>query len=44
MKQKIDEVLNPSIADYNSLLTPEEIFQEITITKEEYEWALTIIS
>ena len=25
MKQKIDKVLNPSIADYNSLLTPEEI-------------------
>lgn len=42
MKQKIDEVLNPSIADYNSLLTPEEIFQEIAITNEEYEWALTI--
>lgn len=42
MKQKIDEVLNPSIADYNFLLTPEEIFQEIAITNEEYEWALTI--
>lgn len=42
MKQKIDDVLNPSIADYNSLLTPEEIFQEIAITNEEYEWALTI--
>ena len=42
MKQKIDEVLNPSIADYDSLLTPEEIFQEIAITNEEYEWALTI--
>ena len=42
MKQKIDEVLNPSIADYNSLLTPEEIFQEIAITNEKYEWALTI--
>ena len=42
IKQKIDEVLNPSNPEYNPSLTQEDIFQDLDITKEQYEWALSI--
>ena len=44
VKQKIDEVLNPSKPDYNPSLTQEDIFKDIGITKEEYVAALSISS
>ena len=40
IKQKIDEVLNPSKPAYNPSLTQEDIFQDNT--KEQYERALSI--
>ena len=42
IKQKIDEVLNPSKPEYNPSLTQEDIFQDLDITKEQYGWALSI--
>ena len=42
VKQKIDEVLNPSKPEYNPSLTQDHIFQNIGITKEQYEWALSV--
>ena len=42
IKQKIDEVLNPSKPDYNPSLTQEDIFKDVGITKDQYEWALSI--
>ena len=42
VKQKIDESLNPSKADYNPLLTPDDIFKELGITKQQYEKALSL--
>jgi hypothetical protein len=35
IKQKIDEVLNPSKPEYNPSLTQEDIFQDLDITKEQ---------
>ena len=42
VKQKIDESLNPSKADYNPLLTPDDIFKELGVTKQQYEKALSV--
>ena len=42
VKQKIDESLNPSKANYNPMLTPDDIFQELRIIKEQYEKALSL--
>lgn len=42
VKQKIDESLNPSKANYNPMLAPDDIFQELGITKEQYEKALSL--
>ena len=42
IKQKIDEVLNPSEPECNPSLTQEDIFQDLDITKEQYGWALSI--
>ena len=42
VKQKIDESLNPSKANYNPMLTPDDIFQELGITKEQYENTLSL--
>ena len=36
VKQKIYESLNPSKANYNPMLTLDDIFQELGITKEQY--------
>ena len=41
-KKKIDEVLNPSKPEYNPSLTQEDIFEDLDIIKEQYEWALSI--
>ena len=42
VKEKIDEVLNPSKANYNPTLTEADIFKSVNITEEEYYWALSI--
>ena len=42
VKQKIDEVLNPSKPDYNEALNEEDILKSIGITEDEYYWALSI--
>ena len=42
VKQKIYESLNPSKANYNPMLTPDDIFQELRIIKEQYEKALSL--
>ena len=44
VKQKIDEVLNPSLSTYNSLLTEDDIFTSIGISKDQYLSALSISS
>ena len=44
VKQKIDEVLNPSLSTYNSLLTDNDIFTSIGISKDQYLSALSISS
>ena len=36
VKQKIDEVLNPSKSSYDYLLTEHDIFNSIGITEEQY--------
>ena len=38
VKQKIDEVLNPSKSSYDYLLTEHDIFNSIGITEEQYYW------
>lgn len=42
VKQKIDEVLNPSLSTYNPSLTEDGIFTSIGISKEQYLSALSI--
>ena len=42
VKQKVDEVLNPSLSTYDSSLSEDDIFSSIGISKEEYYSALTI--
>lgn len=42
VKQKIDEVLNPSIQEYNPTLSKEDIFKDVGISKQDYEWALSV--
>ena len=42
VKEKIDEVLNPSNANYNPTLTEADIFKSVNITEEQYYWALSI--
>lgn len=42
IKQKIDEVLNPSKPDYNPALTQKDIFRDVGVSKEEYEGALSV--
>ena len=44
VKQKIDDVLNPSLSTYNSLLTEDDIFTSIGISKDQYLSALSISS
>ena len=44
VNQKIDEVLNPSLSTYNSLLTEDDIFTSIGISKDQYLSALSISS
>ena len=42
VKEKIDEMLNPSKANYNPTLTEADIFKSVNITEEQYYWALSI--
>ena len=42
VKQKIDEIFNPSKIDYNTSLTDTDILKSIDITEEQYYWALSI--
>ena len=42
VKQKIDEVLNPSKESYDDTLTETDILNSIGITEDEYCWALSI--
>ena len=44
VKQKVDELLNPSISTYDSSLSEDDIFSSIGVSKEEYYSALTISS
>jgi DNA replication protein DnaC len=44
VKQKIDDVLNPSKSDYEPALTSSEIFKSLGISQEQYYWALGISS
>lgn len=42
VKQKIDEVLNPSIQEHNPTLGEEYILKNVGISKQDYEWALPV--
>ncbi len=42
VKQKIDEIFNPSKIDYNTSLTDADILKSVDITEEQYYWALSI--
>ena len=42
VKQKIDDVLNPSRSTYLPSATTEDILNSLGITKEDYQWALSI--
>ena len=42
VKEKIDDVLNPIKANYDSALTEKDIFTSVGITEEQYYWALSI--
>ena len=42
VKQKINEVLEPNKAGYNPLLNQNSIIQDAGVTKEDYQWALSI--
>ena len=42
VKQKINEVLNPSKPDYNATLNDADILKSIGISEDEYYWALSI--
>jgi hypothetical protein len=43
VKQKIDNVLNPSKSTYEPLATPNDILDDVGVTKEEYQWAISIL-
>ena len=42
VKDKIDDVLNPSKSNYDSTLTEADVFNSVNITEEQYYWALSI--
>ena len=42
VKQKIDEVLNPIKPEYDPSLSQEDILQAVSITREQYEWDLSV--
>ena len=42
VKQKIDEVLNPSNSNYDETLSEQGILDAINITQDQYYWALSI--
>ncbi|CAB4030822.1 Hypothetical predicted protein, partial [Paramuricea clavata] len=42
VKQKIDEVLNPSKESYDATLTETDILNSVGISEDEYYWALSI--
>ncbi|RUA05461.1 MAG: hypothetical protein DSY43_04560, partial [Gammaproteobacteria bacterium] len=42
VKDKIDDVLNPSKPNYDSSITEADIFSSVGITEEQYYWALEI--
>ncbi|XP_028414140.1 uncharacterized protein LOC114537203 [Dendronephthya gigantea] len=42
VKQKIDEVLNPSKTTYDASLSDSDILKSLDITEEQYYWALSI--
>lgn len=42
VKQKIDEVLNPSNSGYNETFTETDILDLVNISEDEYYWALSI--
>ena len=44
VKDKIDDVLNPSKSNYDSSLTEADVFNSVNITEEQYYWALSISS
>ena len=42
VKQKIDDVLNPTKPTYDAHATQADILNDIDITKKDYQWALSI--
>ena len=42
VKQKIDDVLNPSKSTYDPHSTPIDTLNELDITEQDYQWALSI--
>ena len=42
VKQRIDDVLNPSKPTYDPHATPIDILNKIDITEQDYQWALSI--
>jgi hypothetical protein len=44
VKQKIDEVLNPSKENYDATATEKHIFDSVGVTENDYYWALSISS
>ena len=42
VKEKIDEVLNSNIQECNLTLHQEDIFKSVGISKQVYEWALSL--
>ena len=44
VKQKIDEVLNPSKENYDITATEKDILHSVGVTEDEYYWALSVSS
>ena len=42
VKQKIDDILNPSKTTYDASLTESDILKSLDITEDQYYWALSI--
>ena len=42
VKQKIDDVLNPSKPSYDPHATPTNILNDIDITEQDYQWAISL--
>ncbi|CAB4007412.1 ATP-dependent DNA helicase PIF1 [Paramuricea clavata] len=42
VKQKIDDVLNPSKPTYDPHATPTDILNDIDITEQDYQWAISL--